>query len=86
MKKFIQTLKNIWSIEDLKKRLLYTLGLILLYRFGSYVMLPGIDAALYNQAANITSNRSNFFSYEVEAFFLRNLFSVIGKQCLFTVS
>lgn len=53
MKKFIQTLKNIWSIEDLKKRLLYTLGLILLYRFGSYVMLPGIDAALYNQAANI---------------------------------
>ena len=53
MKKFIQTLKNIWSIEDLKKRLLYTVGLIFLYRFGSYVMLPGIDAALYNQAANI---------------------------------
>ncbi|MBK7037727.1 MAG: preprotein translocase subunit SecY [Chitinophagales bacterium] len=53
MKKFIQTLRNIWSIEDLKKRLMYTLGLILLYRFGSYVMLPGIDAALYNQAANI---------------------------------
>ncbi len=53
MKKFIQTLKNIWSIEDLKKRLLYTLGLIFLYRFGSYVMLPGIDAAVYNQAANI---------------------------------
>ena len=53
MKKFIQTLKNIWSIEDLKKRLLYTVGLILLYRFGSYVMLPGIDAGLYNQAANI---------------------------------
>ena len=53
MKKLIQTLKNIWSIEDLKKRLMYTLGLILLYRFGSYVMLPGIDAALYNQAANI---------------------------------
>ncbi len=53
MKKFIQTLKNIWSIEDLKKRLLYTIGLIFLYRFGSYVMLPGIDAALYNQAANI---------------------------------
>ena len=53
MNKFIETLRNIWSIEDLKKRLMYTLGLILLYRFGSYVMLPGIDAALYNQAANI---------------------------------
>ena len=50
MKKFIQTLKNIWSIEDLRKRLTYTIGLVLLFRFGSYVMLPGIDPAIYGQA------------------------------------
>jgi preprotein translocase subunit SecY len=43
MKKLIETLKNIWKIEDLKARLLNTLGLILIYRLGSRVVLPGID-------------------------------------------
>ncbi len=43
MKRLIQTLKNIWSIEDLRKRILYTLGLVLIYRIGSYVVLPGVD-------------------------------------------
>lgn len=55
MKQFIQTIKNIWSIEDLRKRIVYSIGLILLYRFGSYVMLPGIDPAIYNQAANVNA-------------------------------
>ena len=43
MKRLIQTLKNIWSIEDLRKRILYTIGLVLIYRIGSYVVLPGVD-------------------------------------------
>ena len=43
MKRFIQTLTNIWSIEDLRKRILYTIGLVLIYRIGSYVVLPGVD-------------------------------------------
>ena len=43
MKKFIQTLKNIWSIEDLKSKIGVTLLLILVYRFGAHVALPGID-------------------------------------------
>lgn len=43
MKRFINTLKNIWSIKDLRERLLYTLGLILVYRVGSYVVIPGIN-------------------------------------------
>ncbi len=43
MKKFIETLKNIWSIEELRKRILYTLGLIFVYRVGCYIVLPGID-------------------------------------------
>ena len=42
--KFIQTLKNIWKIEELKNRILVTLGLLLVYRFGAQVVLPGIDA------------------------------------------
>ena len=45
MKRFIQTLKNIWSIEDLRKRILYTIGLVLIYRIGCYVILPGVDPA-----------------------------------------
>lgn len=43
VKKLIDTLKNIWSIEELRNRLLFTIGLILVYRIGCYVVLPGID-------------------------------------------
>ena len=43
MKKFIETIKNIWSIEDLRKRILTTLLLVLVYRVGSYITLPGLD-------------------------------------------
>ena len=39
----IETIKNIWKIEDLRRRILTTLLLILIYRFGSYVVLPGVD-------------------------------------------
>jgi preprotein translocase subunit SecY len=44
MKNFITTLKNIWSIEDLRIRILNTLGFLLIYRLGSFVTLPGVDA------------------------------------------
>jgi len=44
MRKFLQTIKNIWSIEDLRARILTTLSLLLVYRLGSYVVLPGVDA------------------------------------------
>jgi preprotein translocase subunit SecY len=43
--RLIQTIKNIFKIEDLRARLLYTFGIILLYRLGKYVTLPGIDPA-----------------------------------------
>lgn len=46
MKKIIETIRNIWSIEDLRKRILYTLGLIFIYRIGSFITLPGIDPVL----------------------------------------
>lgn len=45
MKKLIETLQNIWKIEDLRSRLLTTILLVLIYRFGSFVVLPGIDPA-----------------------------------------
>ncbi|OAV44412.1 preprotein translocase subunit SecY [Lewinella sp. 4G2] len=41
--KFFETLKNIWTIEELRKRILFTLLLIAIYRLGSYIVLPGAD-------------------------------------------
>ncbi len=43
MKKFIDTLKNIWSIEELRKRILFTLLLVFVYRVGTFITLPGIN-------------------------------------------
>src|SRR5690606_35458925 len=43
MKGFFDTLKNIWAIEELRNKILFTLAMLLVYRFGSYIPLPGID-------------------------------------------
>ncbi|MCC6287748.1 MAG: preprotein translocase subunit SecY [Chitinophagaceae bacterium] len=43
MKKFIQTLKNIWTIEELRSKILVTLLLVFIYRLGAHIVLPGID-------------------------------------------
>lgn len=52
MKKLISTLKNIWSIEDLRNRILFTLLLILVYRVGCYITLPGINPNLLTLDSN----------------------------------
>jgi len=46
MKKFFETIQNIFKIEELKKRIVYTVLLILVYRLGCFIVLPGIDATL----------------------------------------
>lgn len=43
MKKFLNTLKNIWSIDELRSKIVVTLTLILVYRFGTHIVIPGID-------------------------------------------
>src|SRR4030065_215860 len=53
--RLIQTIKNILKIEDLRARLLYTLGIILLYRLGKYVSLPGIDPSQLGALKSQTS-------------------------------
>ena len=45
MKRFFQTIANMFKIEDLRKRLIYTFMLIVVYRLGSYIVIPGIDAS-----------------------------------------
>jgi preprotein translocase subunit SecY len=52
MKRFIDTLRNIWAIEELRQRILVTLGLVLIYRLGSYVVLPGVNVDALNDAKN----------------------------------
>ena len=46
MKKFIETIKNIFRIEELRKRIVYTVLLILVYLLGCFIVLPGIDASM----------------------------------------
>lgn len=55
MKKFIQTLKNIYKIEDLRYRIFFTLGIILIYRLGCNVVLPGVDPAMLEAFAQRTT-------------------------------
>ncbi|HEU4718125.1 MAG TPA: preprotein translocase subunit SecY [Bacteroidia bacterium] len=50
MKKFIGTIKNIFAIEELRQRILFTLGFLLIYRLGSYVVIPGVDPSALARA------------------------------------
>ena len=66
MKRFIETLKNIYKIEELRKRILYTLGIIVIYRIGSFIVLPGVDpsqlGALQQQTSDGLLGLLNMFS------------------------
>ena len=55
MKKFIETLKNCWKIEDLRQRILITIAFVAIYRFGSFVVLPGIDPSMLQKLQTQTS-------------------------------
>ena len=66
MKKLIETIRNIWNIEDLRDRLLVTLGILAIYRFGSFVVIPGVDpaqlSALQDQTADGLLGLLNMFT------------------------
>ena len=66
MKKFIETLKNIWHVEDLRNRILITLAFAAMYRFGSFIVLPGINpealTALREQTNTGLMSLLNMFS------------------------
>lgn len=50
MKKFISTIRNIFSIEDLRERILNTVGFLIIFRLGSFIVLPGVDPSKLNDA------------------------------------
>lgn len=66
MKRFFQTIQNIFKIEELRKRIVYTVLLLLVYRLGSFIVLPGIDptqlAALEKQASSGLLSLLDMFS------------------------
>src|SRR6056297_1087947 len=66
MRALIQTIKNIAKIEDLRYRILYTLLILLIYRLGSFIVLPGINptelSALKDQTADGVMGLLNMFS------------------------
>ena len=66
MKKFIETLKNIYKIEELRKRIGYTILLVLVYRLGCYIVIPGVDptqlSSLESQSSEGLLGLLNVFS------------------------
>ncbi len=67
MKKFIDTLKNMWKIKELRQRLIYTLGLLAVYRLACFILLPGVmpsalEAAVANRSANNLLELVNIFT------------------------
>ncbi|AWA28689.1 preprotein translocase subunit SecY [Flavobacterium magnum] len=56
MKKFFESLANVWKIDELRNRIVFTLGLLLVYRFGAHVTLPGIDATQLDGLTGQTKN------------------------------
>ena len=58
MKKLIETLKHIWSIEELRRRIVYTFILLAVYRLGSFIVLPGIDSSVLEMNMN-NQNKNN---------------------------
>ena len=66
MKKIIETIRNIWRIEDLRTRLLITILFVAIYRFGSFVVLPGVNPSalqkLHEQTSEGLMSLLNMFS------------------------
>lgn len=65
MKKFIDSIANVWKIEELKNRIILTLGLLLVYRFGAQVTLPGIDAS---KLTNLTDQTEGGIGWLINVF------------------
>ena len=55
MKQFITTIQHIWKIEELRNRILFTLGMLFVFRVGSFIPLPGVDPNLLEQATAASS-------------------------------
>ena len=67
----IENFRNIFKIEDLRNRILYVVGILMVYRIGSYVTMPGVDASLLTQQAGDASSLLGLFDLFVGGAFSR---------------
>ena len=88
MKRFFDTLRNIWTIEELRQRILVTLGLVLIYRLGSYVVLPGVnvDALAAAQASQESGGIVGLINMFAGGAFLRASIFGLGIMPYITAS
>lgn len=99
MKKLIEKLKNIWSIEELRKRILYTLMLVFVYRAGCYITLPGINPnmlnlggstegllGLFNMFAGGAFSRASIFALGVMPYISASIFMQLAGIVIPTVA
>jgi preprotein translocase subunit SecY len=78
MKNLIKTIKEIWAVDELRKRILYTLTLILVYRIGSFIVLPGIDADKLASAAGSDNSILNLINMFAGGAFSRASIMALG--------
>ena len=88
MSSFAESLRNIWKIEELRKRILYTLGILVIYRVGAYVTLPGVDAVALTEAMSQgdPNNLFGFFNLFVGGAFLQAGVFALGIMPYITAS
>ena len=55
------SIRNIWKIHELRQRIIFTLGILIVYRLGSYVTLPGVDAVILEQLNDVSGNQGGLF-------------------------
>jgi len=78
MKNFIETVKNIWRIEELRNRILITLGLLLVYRIGSFIALPGVDSSRLGSGSGAGSGLVDLLSIFTGGAFTRASIFALG--------
>ena len=61
MASIVESVRNVWKIHELRQRILFTLGILVVYRLGSYVTLPGIDAVVLEQLNDLSGNQGGLF-------------------------
>ena len=85
---FAESLRNIWKIEELRKRILYTLGILVIYRIGAYVTLPGVDAVALTDvfSQGDPNNLFGFFNLFVGGAFLQAGVFALGIMPYITAS
>lgn len=84
---FAESVRNIWKVEELRRRILYTLGILVVYRLGTYVTLPGVDASvLADVSADSANSLFGFFDMFVGGAFSQAGIFALGIMPYITAS